>query len=140
GIFASREGVFEPISKTCYWSQVPDDRELDGWRRLHIRFSARDDGKDILIWDPRFSVQEEDEEYEAAGILVEEGLEVLHYYWPDGSQDVTYRKGSNNPYNGLFYYKNREKRTYILKRALEDHVPTGIGVTEPEFGILPYAD
>ena len=140
GIFASREGVLEPISKTCYWSQVPDDRELDGWRRLHITFTAPGDGKAVLIWDPRFWAQEEDEEFEVAGILVEEGLEVLPYFWPDGSQDVTYRKGSNNPYNGLFYYKNREKRTYILKRALEDHVPTGIRVTEPEFGILPYAD
>lgn len=141
GISIVHPETLEAMSAERFWSQVDDAPDMPGWRRVHVTFSAPDDGQALIVYNPRVWDQTADEFFDVAGMLVEEGRDVGPYFWPDGtSQEIINRNGYSDISGGIFYHRDRERRTYILKKALTDHVPTGIGIGEPEFGTIPHID
>lgn len=133
---------FEAISSTAKWTDGSDAPELGaGWRRISFTFRAPSDGLAKIFYSPVIVGQTVDEYFDVAGVIVEEGVEVLPYFWPSvGDADTGYRAGYPDATGGIFYYKDKARRAYILKQALADQVPAGIGIGDPEFFVIPHID
>ncbi|TKK84683.1 hypothetical protein FDA94_29150 [Herbidospora galbida] len=138
--YTSVSGV--PISQESAWSDAVQVEDLDeGWRRIHVKFAAPETGTAVLVLTPVAPDQVADESFDVAGMLVESGINLNPYFWPDGpGPDIGYRNGFSDATGGIFYYNDRLRRAYILKEALEDQRPTGIGIEEAEFFTIPHID
>ena len=70
-------------------------------------------------------------------LLVERDEVVREYFDGSTSADTLWETGGVPGNTRSYFYKNRVERYAAIKRVLEDNVPLGIGIAEPEFATLP---
>jgi hypothetical protein len=117
--------------------------ELGGaWRRITSTFIAPIGGGAVLTFnwtsvDPQVAT----ESITVAGFLLEAGAETRPYFFnAEDNPQIRYRQGYLDHTGGVFHYEDSARKTYILNEALKDHVPAGIGINPPEFGLIPHYD
>ncbi|MEU4534295.1 hypothetical protein AB0G15_05425 [Streptosporangium sp. NPDC023825] len=143
GFTALDQVTFEPLSPaTLYSFGTPAPTLGTGWRRISTTVTVPASGAIVLAYTWTITQpQVGTESFTIAGFLVEKGIELKPYFFnPGNDPEIRYHDGMNNPSGGVFYYSDYERKTYILNEALKDHVPSGIGIGEPEFNKIPHYD
>lgn len=112
------------------------------WRRINTTFTAPASGQALMSFSwTTAEPHDQSGTIDVCGFLVEAGAEVKPYFSNPGTDpEIRYHSGFSNPSGGVFHYQDFERKTYILNRALRDHVASGIGVNEPEFNVIPHYD
>jgi hypothetical protein len=117
--------------------------ELGGaWRRITSTFIAPIGGSAVLTFNwTTVDPQEETESFTVAGFVLEAGASARPYFFnAEDDPEIRYRQGHLDHAGGVFHYEDSARKIYILNEALKDHVPAGIGINPPEFGLIPHYD
>lgn len=69
--------------------------------------------------------------------LIERGAVLGDPFDGSTSADTSWETGGTTGKARSYLYKNRAARYAAIKRVLDDNVPLGIGIAEPEFAVLP---
>lgn len=70
-------------------------------------------------------------------VIIERGRTVGAYFDGSSSADTLWETGGTLGKARSYLYKNRAARYAAIKRVLDDNVPLGIGIAEPEFATFP---
>lgn len=133
-MFVSSSDLEMDIALTCGEVKSQGTRKTvvrnGDWARIWVVFTATDVFQNLTV-----TTTNPGSTWTKKHILVEKGDTVWDFFDGTYGENYLWEQGGIPHQTRSYFYEDRIKRNYLLKKILKDNVPIGIEIADPEFAV-----